>query len=331
MNSRQVRIWVPLGIGLIVFMSGCQPSNAISFPSPTKAAMTEIPPSIFRIIGYAPEWDSVIAEIQFEHLTHINYAFLLPKADGSFENLEQPEKLKALVSEAHQRGVKVLISIGGWGYDAQFEALAAMPSSRNAFVQGAVQFASEFELDGLDIDWEYPDPGSSSENFLALMAELREALPQGKLLTAAVVSKGSLAEGIPAEVFGIVDFLNLMVYDASKTDHSPYSLAVEALDYWSRRGLPAEKTVLGVPFYGRPVGIPYRQLVQADPAAAMRDESEFNGQRIYYNGIPTLQRKTKLALERASGIMIWELAHDTSDDISLLNAIYQTVTNTELP
>lgn len=327
----QVRIWVPLGLGLIALLSGCPPERTIPFPTPPQATMFASPPSTFRIIGYAPEWDSVVSEIQFDKLTHINYAFLLPKADGTFESLEQPEKLKALVAEAHRQGVKVLISIGGWGYDEQFEALAAEASSRNVFVQEALQFAREFELDGLDIDWEYPDPGRSSENFLALMAELREALPQGKLLTAAVVSKGSLAEGIPAEVFGMVDFLNLMVYDASKTDHSPYSLAVESLDYWSRRGLPAEKTVLGVPFYGRPVGIPYRQLVQADPAAAQRDESDFNGQKIYYNGIPTLQRKTALALQRASGIMIWELAHDTMDETSLLKAIYETVMNSKLP
>jgi chitinase len=293
--------------------------------------MKEALPPNFRIVGYAPEWDSVVAEIQFDKLTHINYAFLLPKSDGTFTDLEQPEKLKALVAEAHQQKVKVLISIGGWGTDEQFEALAAEPAKRALFVQEALRFAEAYELDGLDIDWEYPDPGSSSQNYLALMTELRGALPQGKLLTSAVVSQGSLAEGIPAEVFAVVDFLNLMVYDASETDHSPYSLAVDALDYWSRRGLPLEKTVLGVPFYGRPVGIAYRDLVQADPAAAQRDESEFNGQTIFYNGIPTMQRKTELALQRASGIMIWELAHDTSGETSLLSAIYRTALQGQAP
>lgn len=291
----------------------------------------ETPPPPFRIIGYAPEWDSVVAEIQFDKLTHINYAFLLPKSDGSFDSLAQPEKLKALVAEAHAHGVKVLISIGGWGTDEQFETLASDPEKSGVFVQEALLFANEYNLDGLDIDWEYPDPGSSAQHYLALMTELREGLPPGKLLTSAVVSKGSLAEGIPAEVFAVVDFLNLMVYDASQTDHSPYSLAEEALDYWGARGLPHEKTVLGVPFYGRPVGVAYHDLVEADPAAAQRDESEFNGQKIFYNGIPTIQRKTELALQRASGIMIWELAHDTSGETSLLSAIYHIVTQHATP
>jgi chitinase len=282
-------------------------------------------PSSFRIIGYAPEWDTVVQEIQFDKLTHINYAFLLPKPDGSFEDLEHPEKLKDLVTEAHKHGVMVLISIGGWGYDEQFETLAADPDSRAAFVLKAGQFVQDYALDGIDIDWEYPDDGESSQNYLKLMQALRSTLPDGKLLTSAVVSQGSLAEGIPAEVFPVVDFLNIMVYDESETDHSPYWSAEEALDYWQRRGLPPEKTVLGVPFYGRPGGIAYRKLVQADPTAADRDVSEYEGEKIYYNGMETMQRKTELAMQRTSGIMIWELAHDTHDETSLLKSIFDRV------
>ena len=285
----------------------------------------DISSSAFRIIGYAPEWDTVVKEIQFDKLTHINYAFLLPRSDGFFEDLEHPEKLKEIVSEGHSHGVKILISIGGWGYDEQFEALASDADKRGTFVQEANRFANEYDLDGVDIDWEYPDPGESSQNYLTLMRELRASLPVGKLLTSAVVSKGSLAEGIPAQVFPVVDFLNIMVYDNSQTDHSPYWLAEEALDYWQARGLPIEKTVLGVPFYGRPDGVAYRNLVQADPSAAERDISDYSGKDVFYNGIPTMQRKTELALKRASGIMIWELAHDTQDATSLLGAIFETV------
>jgi chitinase len=285
----------------------------------------ENPSSTFRIIGYAPEWDTVVQEIQFDKLTHINYAFLLPKPDGSFEDLEHSEKLKELVTEAHNHGVKVLISIGGWGYDEQFETLAADPDSQAAFVQNAGQFAQDYALDGIDIDWEYPDVGESSQNYLKLMQALRSTLPDGKLLTSAVVSKGPLAEGIPAEVFEVVDCLNIMVYDGSETDHSPYRLAEEALNYWQERGLLPEKTVLGVPFYGRPDGIAYRTLVKADPTAADRDVSEYEGKKIYYNGMATMKRKTELAMQRASGIMIWELAHDTLDSTSLLGVISRTV------
>ena len=318
-------------LGTSLILSSCLSEKSPTLTQPTAMMMKENSPSTFRIIGYAPDWDSVVDEIQFDKLTHINYAFLLPKSDGTFEDLDHPEKLKEIVSEAHNHGVAVLISIGGWGYDEQFEALTADSQRRATFVQEALSFASNYGLDGLDIDWEYPDPGESAQNYLDLMKELRAALPLSKLLTSAVVSEGSLAEGVPAEVFPVVDFLNIMVYDASETDHSPYRLAEESLDYWLARGLPPEKAFLGVPFYGRPDGVAYRDLVQADPTAAERDESDYLGIKIYYNGIPTMQRKTELALKRASGVMIWELAFDTTDETSLLRAIYRTVAKSASP
>jgi chitinase len=318
------RVFVSLCLGVTLLFSGCSKSEKLY--TEKKPTLTPENASItFRIIGYAPEWDTVVQEIQFDKLTHINYAFLLPKPDGTLESLGNAQKLKDLVSEAHQHNVKVLISIGGWGYDDQFESLAAKTESRQTFVQNALQFVQDYELDGVDIDWEYPDPGDSALNFLELMKGLRASLPEGKLLTAAVVSQGKLAEGIPAEVFTVVDFLNIMVYDNSQTDHSPYWLAEEALSYWQERGLPTEKTVLGVPFYGRPDGVAYRMLVKADPTAAERDVSEYEGKDIYYNGMDTIEKKTELAMQRASGIMIWELAQDTGDSTSLLGVISQKV------
>lgn len=303
-------------------------SEPASAPPPTatfqpSATDTPAPPS-FRIIGYVTE-EAIVDIIPFDKLTHINYAFVIPKSDGTFSGVMNGWKLEAIVEKAHEHNVQVLVSVGGWGYDAEFEELAANPQTRATFVAGLVAFAAEYNLDGLDIDWEYPDPGDSSQNFLALMQELRAALPPGKLLTAAVVAQGETGAGVPAEAFEVVDFLNLMAYDASETDHSPYSFAQTSLNYWSQRGLPAEKMVLGVPFYARPTWAPYRELIEENPAAANQDTLEYMGQTVYYNGIPTMQQKTQLAMENASGIMIWALSHDTSDDSSLLSAIFQAV------
>jgi GH18 family chitinase len=229
------------------------------------------------------------------------------------------------VEQAHAQGVQVLVSVGGWGYDAEFEKLAADPQTRTTFVTGLVNYAEEYNLDGLDIDWEYPDPGTSSQNFLVLMQELRAALPPSKLLTAAIVALGETGQGIPFELFPLVDFLNIMAYDGSDTDHSSYTFAQNALAYWNQRGLPVEKTVLGVPFYARPNWVPYRKLVDADPTAAQSDTVTYMGQMVYYNGIPTMRQKTQLALENASGVMIWTVSYDTADTTSLLTAIFDKV------
>jgi GH18 family chitinase len=219
--------------------------------------------------------------------------------------------------------VKVLISVGGWGWDEQFETMAANPESRTAFVQNLKAFVDQFQLDGADIDWEYPDPGPSSQNFLMLIAELREAMPD-KLLTTAVVAYGDeYGLGIPAETFALFDFVNVMTY-AGK-DHGSMEQFNQGLEYWSGRGLPKEKIVIGVPFYSVPGEVSFAKLIQDDPAAAQLDTFEYIGAVQSYNGIPTIQSKTRIAMEMAGGIMFWALDHDLPGEYSLVDAIYQTV------
>jgi chitinase len=275
----------------------------------------------FRIVGYVTDKGVTASEEQVAPLTHLNYAFALPQGDGTLLDIANPWKLEAYVELAHAHGVKVLISIGGWGWDAEFEELAASAASRATFVSAVTALVSEYGLDGADVDWEYPDPGASSEAFTALMTELRAALPVGTLLTAAVAAVGPGADGVGEEVFSLVDFLNLMAYDGPGPEHAPLAYAEDSLAYWADRGLPAAQSVLGVPFYARPSEVSYRKLVEADPAAAQTDEIDFHTIAVNYNGPGTIGEKTRLAKDRASGIMIWTITDDTSDETSLLRAI----------
>jgi chitinase len=292
-------------------------------PTPTTAPTpTPVPP--FRIVGYTSFSGYAAAGLQLDKLTHINYAFLILNADGTFVDMGQSQGLSQLASIAHQHNIKVLISVGGWGYDAQFEEFAADPALRSSFVAALMQFVQKYNLDGADIDWEYPDAGASAQNFTDLMHELSVALhPQGKLLTAAVPALGSHADPISPAVFGEVDFLNIMAYDGPDQNHSSYEYAEGALAYWAGRGLSAAQTVLGVPFYARPLEVPYRKLVGTDAKALDTDQLDYFGTTVYYNGAPTLRRKTELAKQQASGIMIWTLEEDSPGDASLLKAIYE--------
>ena len=61
--------------------------------------------------------------------------------------------------------------------------------------------------------------------------------------------------------------------------------------------------------------------MEANPQNAYVDTIEWNGAPIVYNGIPTIQAKTQLAMDKAGGIMFWTLEHDALDDLSLLKAI----------
>jgi hypothetical protein len=115
-----------------------------------------------------------------------------------------------------------------------------------------------------------------------------------------------------------------MVYDGSGPHHSTMQYAQDALRYWAGRGLPQDKRVLGVPFYARPGDVPYRTLVEADADAAFADQFEYLGSRVAYNGLGLIRRKTQLAMAEASGMMMWTVHHDTTDETSLLSAIYDT-------
>ena len=295
------------------------PDPVLSMPEPTMMPTSTTPR--FIILAYVTEGIFVDA-IPFEKLTHINYSFLTPNADGTFNPIINGWKLKQITETAHEHGVRVCISVGGWGWDAQFEELAADPETRSAFVRNLAAFVDEYGVDGVDMDWEYPDPGHSSQNFLALIRELRLAMPD-RLLTTAVVAHGDEhGLGVPDESFQLFDFVNVMTYDGP--DHGTMEQFERGLAYWSGRGLPREKIVLGAPFYGDP-NLPYFKIVQADPSAAQTDTFDYYGTVYHYNGIPTIRAKTRLAMERAGGIMFWTLDHDAQGELSLLNAIYNAV------
>jgi chitinase len=295
--------------------------TALSVPSTAQAAVL---PNGFKSVGYMPSWAGSVTSIQYSKLTHINYSFALPNANGTLQPIENTAKLQQLVTLGHQNNVKVSLAIGGWngGNDSAFESLAASSGGRTTFVNSVMSTVRQYGLDGVDIDWEYPDPGASGTNYTALMQQLGTALHnEGKLLTAAVVSEGNTANGVQPAVFGVVDWLNIMAYDGG-SPHANYDWSINAANFWKSRGLPKAKTVLGVPFYSRPGYLTYAQLVAQDPANANRDCTP-SGE--CYNGLPTIRRKTQWALANAGGIMNWELSQDATGANSLVSAIYDTV------
>jgi GH18 family chitinase len=283
----------------------------------------------FRVIGYMPSWSGSNATVQYDKLTIINYAFANPNSNGTLKPIDNTAKLTDLVSRAHAQNVKVVLSLGGWndGNDSAFESLAGNSTARTTFVNACVNVANQYNLDGIDIDWEYPDPGTSATNYGLMMNQLCTAMHQrGKTCSAAVISSGSQGGGVPSSVFSYIDYIMLMAYDGGAgSQNSPYSLAVSSMDYWLGRGLPASKCVLGVPFYGRGSSFDqyrlYNEIVALDPTAPNKDMSNGYG----YNGIQTIKNKTTLAMQRGGGIMNWELSGDTTGSSSLMLAIDQVV------
>src|SRR5688500_11085299 len=152
----------------------------------------------FKVIGYYYYVPSGPAaeDLDISGLTHINYSFALPAKEGNgLEPLSHPENLRKMVEIAHQKGKEVFISLGGWnigdgsGDDSRLHRIAKTETGRKEFNAAVMGLVEEYELDGVDMDWEYPENDSSANDFIALMKPLAEQLhARQKELSVAVVS-----------------------------------------------------------------------------------------------------------------------------------------------
>jgi chitinase len=160
--------------------------------------------------------------------------------------------------------------------------MALTKASRATFIESVTEFVTRYQLDGLDIDWEYPGMAGSTKNFrpedkqnyTLLLKELRVRFDNlekqvGRRLFITVAAGAStefLQHTEMAEVQRYVDTVNLMAYDYYEPgdekitgNHAP--LYADASDpegvsangsvlAFEKAGVPAAKIVLGVPFYG---------------------------------------------------------------------------------
>ncbi|HTA89505.1 MAG TPA: glycosyl hydrolase family 18 protein [Polyangiaceae bacterium] len=295
-------------------------------PTGTSAAPVVLPdPPAFKVVGYWPSWAGSASGLQFAKLNYIDYAFAIEAPDGSVTLPSPTTLLSGLVGEAHAAGVRVLLSIGGWnnGDDSGFVGLSGNADARTKFATTLDGYVDEFQLDGVDIDWEYPK-ADVAPGYTAMMQELSSYLqPKNKLITIAGAAFNGGSDGITADAIPYIDMVNIMAYDGDKgAGHSPYSFAQSALALWLAKGFAPGKAILGVPFYSQPDNVPYSTLISGNAAAAQEDQLGAE----YYNGIPTIQAKTTLAMMEGGGMMAWDLSEDTHNvDLSLVSAIYSQI------
>ena len=244
----------------------------------------------YVIIGYVTGDGWKKEQIDPNKVTHINYAFAIPAENGELAPISTKDSanLAILTSlKASNKDLKVLISVGGWGGCKYFSDAALTDASRRKFANSAVTLLKKHKLDGVDIDWEYPDQigagniyrPADKQNFTLFLKAIRDRLDeQGKidnrvganhyLLTAATGGDTAFVNHTElGKAQRYLDYVNIMTYDlyhgndkvtghhsplyqSAKGDHSRNSTA-DAVDGHIRAGVPASKIVLGLPFYGR--------------------------------------------------------------------------------
>src|SRR3954451_10213543 len=114
-------------------------------------------------------------DINFRLYTHLCHAFLVADGEG---NLRQSRNVPSrdLTGEAHKAGVKVLLSLGGWGWDKQFASIVSRPGAEDRYVKAVMDLVDGFDYDGIDLDWEYPDTKEEVVGFERLSRRFRKDL-----------------------------------------------------------------------------------------------------------------------------------------------------------
>lgn len=287
-----------------------------------------------RIVGYLPYYRfHLVDQMELHKLTHLVIAFGHPNAQG---RVELPRvDIWPVARKAKAAGVKVLLSLGGgalYPEDEKYWKYYLQPGQRSVFIRNIIQYLHDYDLDGIDVDleWKHID-----QHYSGFVLELEKALrPQGLLLTAALPAT-TRYENLTDEALMAFDFVNLMVYDLTGPfnpgrpgQHSPFSFAVNSIDFWRRQGLSPDRMTLGLPMFGwnfsvedTVSSITYRDLVAMDNSFALLDQVGL----IYYNGLSMIRAKAELARSEVSGVMLWELGQDAFNELSLLRAVHEVM------
>ncbi|KAL5528009.1 hypothetical protein ACEPAF_7145 [Sanghuangporus sanghuang] len=223
-------------------------------------------------------------DVSWDKYTHLTYAFKVSTEDPSDVTLpdEDATLLPQFVAKAHQNDVKALLSLGGWGGSLYFSTNVGDETNRTKFVNAVTQLVDQYQLDGIDFDWEYPGrqgigcnaiSPNDTANFLTFLQELRNTTSCSSTLLTAAVSLTPFADeneeplADVTEFAKVLDYIEIMNYDVwgswstaagpnaplndtCASEENQQGSAVSAVAAWTAAGMPVSQIVLGVPGYG---------------------------------------------------------------------------------
>lgn len=298
-----------------------------------------------KIVGYYPTYRSTLLnQIEFNKMTDVVLSFINFNPTTGAVDMTNVTALDNLITRAKtvNPNIRIHIGTGGGAFGtAGFTSLVTNATARGNFVTAMSNLIQTKNIDGWDLDWEYPSSTADKNGQQALLQEMRNALNTKELLMCKKLDISVAVAGVTPyytntlnlSALPFIDYIHVMAYDCPNSlynGHSTYNFAVDALTGWNAWGIPYSKMLLGVPFYGwnyaRSVAETYSVIANPAPATAYNSTTDFNG-TYYYNAAPTLRDKVDLSMSathKTAGIVIWELGQDrVGQTYSLLDAVYQ--------
>ncbi len=270
-----------------------------------------------------------ITDIIYFNLTCDNSGNLIGGEDATF--LAGIEKLKKLRGE---EPVDIILGIAH--SDAGFTATSANPQARRHFAKQVAAYLEKHQLDGVDIDWEYPDNNEQWIYFGFMINDIREELgASGRTISSAVNMNYQSPNQFAIDM---LDYVNVMCYDRP-AEHATMAHFNEDI-IRSLKMMPKQKLIMGLPYYTNDVDGKrdwgaqrgYHDVFNANPQLTANDNyATLKGRKHYFNGARLIEDKCKIAKsDRLGGVMIWAYECDIplKSKISLRRATFKQIRRT---
>ncbi len=294
-----------------------------------------------RVVAYVTS-ESIdyygIEEFDFSNVTHVIYSFARVTAGEQEIAIEHPQYLEALSHRlrAQYPDVKLMLSISSTYMNDGLCDATRTEQNLSVLVDSCVEAYGKYNLDGFDIDWEYPkfNNGNIKEcehctmDHARFIMSMRESLPKDALLSfAAGIRLISLAYDNNA-LKDVVDFVNVMNYDFSTSRNSPFSESKINTFNYLILGYKKEQINWGLPFYNRCDNIDYDyyhyfQIMQLarEGKAQIYDDKDctyaiYDGQKLSFDTYNVIKKKTQYVKQHGyGGVFCWNLAGDMNREL----------------
>jgi chitinase len=227
------------------------------------------------------------------------------------------EHLKQIKAGLKGRQTRLILCLGGWGMDEHFPTVTASEESRKRFGQALASFAETYEIDGVDLDWEYPKNEQEWNQLGQLIEAGKAAMKERKFVWSVAVNP---LHHIPIDVVKQLDRIHLMTYDAGEKHCDP-AVSEAAIAEWKKRGVPAGKLCIGAAFYGRKMAnssevMTYAEIHKLHGKTA--ETTQTAGGYYYDNPVSCAAKRELVKTHQLRGLIVWEIGQDAEGDAALL-------------
>ncbi|MBY0426386.1 MAG: hypothetical protein K2Q22_12165, partial [Cytophagales bacterium] len=299
------------------------------------------------IVGYYPNYRtaSFANSVPYAKMTHLHYFSLNPtrtswgNTDGSlwvgdpYSWFTQATfNAVTTAAKAANPSIRIILCTGGaTGSDGdlniRLEQIGSTPALREKFCNNIVAFLLANNLDGWDLDWEYPNTTSARTAHQNLLARMRQkfdsvntamcktwsiSIAVGGGNTDRTCFNPSHMDYCNAAVINSLDYVGIMTYDGQTpasscgyTSHTDYNLLVKGLTDWvADKGWPKSKLLGGVGFYDN-WGTAFN--------SGGNNSTYYNQTYWGNNGVGNPVNASKLSYLKNNGyagVIVWEVTQD---------------------